>query len=993
MNTLRRLLLTILLIPLTHIRAADPNDALAFKRGIVVLVGAPAGGTSAILQMTEGNERTYFCLVPGFERSLAEAAEARGLLGNRIVVEPFPGEAIPLADNLVDAVIVYGEPPARKELLRALRPLGTAYVGDEAWIKPVPEGIDEWSHPFHGPDNNPQSRDQFARGKFRTQFIATPKFSPMPEQTVIAGGRMYKAMGHIAHKANQNPMLNTLICVNAYNGTRLWERPLSEGFMIHRNTMVATADALFMGDHASCKVIDGATGEVRHEITLAKDLTDGPVWKWMAQDKGMLYALVGNPEVQVETEKSVRRGLGHWPWDMWKGHEYSDPKTSFGFGRTLVAIDLETNEPVWHYRDQDFLDARGMCMNESYIFCYAPEKFVAAIDRKTGALAWRNEDVALLNALGANERAQHWVTGYSTTAYVKSNADSLFFSGPQRKHLVVASAIDGSLSWTNKVGNLQLILRDDAIYAAGASGHDGSMTLDYRSGEVLTKMPGRRACTRATGSVDSIFYRAKGGTVRVLTESNTAQHIAPMRPPCQDGVLISNGHLYWGPWMCGCQLSLYGNIALAPQQVPGDPGIPSDPKVFYAAAHRALSDRGSTDFKTDEADWHHYRGDPGRSDQSPVSLPGSVELAWTSKVSPEDLLTGPIAAGGRVFVADRAGVVEALDVGTGASVWKAYTGGPVYYPPALADGRLYVGSADGRVYCYDARDGRALWVFRVGPKDQMIPVFGKMISSWPLSGGLVVADDTVYTAGGITHYDGTYVVALDAVTGMLKAHNTVSGTLSSEVESGISLQGELQIKGDELQFLGGGVYEIARYARDTLANLNPPKVQVSSQFRTAFYPYYPEFNKYVSLEHTCADGRILNHDANYEGLYFNDLALYAAPTNNLPLFRKDAAGEFIRTAANRRKKNEKPVEPVWQDKGHRRFNGFIVSPNGLLAAGHPDDQPDQAFLAMIDLASGQDLWKEALPSPAVKGGLAIDAAGRILVSLENGNVRCYQPSR
>ena len=44
--------------------------------------------------------------------------------------------------------------------------------------------------------------------------------------------------------------------------------------------------------------------------------------------------------------------------------------------------------------------------------------------------------------------------------------------------------------------------------------------------------------------------------------SNTAQHIAPMRPPCQDGVIISDGNLFWGPWMCGCQLSLYGHISL-----------------------------------------------------------------------------------------------------------------------------------------------------------------------------------------------------------------------------------------------------------------------------------------------------------------------------------------------------------------------------------------------------------------------------------------------
>ena len=94
------------------------------------------------------------------------------------------------------------------------------------------------------------------------------------------------------------------------------------------------------------------------------------------------------------------------------------------------------------------------------------------------------------------------------------------------------------------------------------------MLLDYHSGAEIASLPARRACTRATGCADSIFFRASGGTVRVMAATSdrsvSAKHIAPMRPPCQDGVLVSNGHLYWGPWMCGCQLSLYGNIGLRP---------------------------------------------------------------------------------------------------------------------------------------------------------------------------------------------------------------------------------------------------------------------------------------------------------------------------------------------------------------------------------------------------------------------------------------------
>ena len=52
-------------------------------------------------------------------------------------------------------------------------------------------------------------------GAFRTQFPADPKFSPKPKQTVIAGGRMFKTMRHIAHKANQNEMLDTLLSDDA----------------------------------------------------------------------------------------------------------------------------------------------------------------------------------------------------------------------------------------------------------------------------------------------------------------------------------------------------------------------------------------------------------------------------------------------------------------------------------------------------------------------------------------------------------------------------------------------------------------------------------------------------------------------------------------------------------------------------------------------------------------------------------------------------------
>ena len=175
--------------------------------------------------------------------------------------------------------------------------------------------------------------------------------------------------------------------------------------------MVATADALYMGDTDSCKVIDAETGDLRDEYVIDADQADGPVWKWMAIRDGVLYALVGNQEIKVDTQKSARRGLGHWPWGMWEGHDYDDLKTAFGFGRTFVAIDLTTGKTRWQKSEDQFIDARSVCMAEDRIFYYCPNKFLSALNIDSGVSIWKNGDQELLEAIGKNGRAQHYVTG------------------------------------------------------------------------------------------------------------------------------------------------------------------------------------------------------------------------------------------------------------------------------------------------------------------------------------------------------------------------------------------------------------------------------------------------------------------------------------------------------------------------------------------------------------------------------------------------------
>lgn len=968
---------------------SDLNVAVGQQRGLVAIVGFPGSAPESVLDLADGNEWMIYFHSDNLDQvtALRAAAAEAGLLGQRIFADHGSLDSLPLSPNLADAVWVdsrLADRISEAECLRVLRPRGTLLVNDRKLVKPVPPGVDDWSHPYHGPDNNPQSRDEWVQGDFETQFIMDPKFSPMPEQTVIAGGRIYKAMGHIAHKANQNEMLNSLLCINAYNGLILWRRPLPEGFMIHRNTMVATDHELFLGDHQACHVYDGRTGERTRVLGFPESISDGPVWKWMGMEEGVLYALVGNLEVKVETLRSDRPGLGHWPWGMWEGHDYRDPRTAFGHGRTLIALDAATGELIWHHREDEFLDARAVCMSDGRLYAYAPERYLVCIDTRTGQLIWRNGDADMLAAIGPNQKAQHYITGYATTCYMKCSRDVLLFAGPQRSQTVALSTRDGSLQWLHPEGNLQLVLRDDAIYAAGPQNTQG-VTLDYRSGAVLSSFAARRACTRATGCLDSIFFRATGGTVRLMTEDRQARHIAPMRPPCQDGVLIAGGHLYWGPWMCGCELSLYGNIALRPVEQPIDL-TESIEQIDQRSRWNDTSGEPVEPLAIRDSDWIGFRGGASRDDATRSKIPASVKLDWSRPLIEGDLPTAPVAAGGYVFVADRGGSVRAFRE-DGEPVWTTYLGGAVYYPPAIADGRLFVGAADGKVHALEATSGRVLWSFLVAQRDRRIPLFGKLVSRQPVAGGVVVAGDRVYAAAGITHYDGTVVVALDARSGNLLAINQTSGKMSELVDSGISMQGELSIVDGELRFPGGGVYEVARYDLETLACLNEPKHQLHSAYRTAFYPWYPGYNRFVSMERTLPDRSILCFDANYDGSEFGTLAREYPRADGEPgRIKKDLAGEFLR-----RRGREAPPRQMWIDEQQRRFTCFAIDGETLLAAGHTASQPDDHQLYAIRIADGKTLWQHPLPDQVTKGGIAIDASQRVYLTLENGQLISLAP--
>ena len=154
---------------------------------------------------------------PALDKIRDWAREER-LLGERVWVVDDSDASLWLAEDMADAVWVTAgvkNPPSRQEIFRVLHPEGVCVVAGKVSVKPAPEGVDEWRHPYHAPDNNVVSQDRLARLPGELRFQTHPVFAAMPNQTLFAGGRIFFFSGHIAFHEREEGLLNTLTVLNA----------------------------------------------------------------------------------------------------------------------------------------------------------------------------------------------------------------------------------------------------------------------------------------------------------------------------------------------------------------------------------------------------------------------------------------------------------------------------------------------------------------------------------------------------------------------------------------------------------------------------------------------------------------------------------------------------------------------------------------------------------------------------------------------------------
>ena len=763
--------------------AAEILQATGVKGGLVVHVGCGEGKLTAALAPSD----SY--VVQGLDPSADNVDKARahirseGLYGKVSAVR-FDGTRLPHAENIVNLLVAedLGE-LATGEVLRVLVPGGVAYVKTgEGWtktVKPRPAEIDEWTHFLHGASNNAVARDSAVGPPRRLQWTAGPPWCRAHEvissfcAMVSGGGKVFYCIDESQPGITDErlPERWTLIGRDAFNGVLLWKRPLPDWRADEWKNrgmrgrppsvprrIVAAKDRLYatLSHTGPLEVLDPATGETLHEI----------------EGTG------GTQEIAL-VDRTVVLRLATWTL---RGKS----------GGSIAAVDVDSGRIRWKVDSDRYLDQSLAADHGRVLFNDTKETVCLNLD--DGKPLWRVSSPApKLKRAGDRTFILH---------------GRFVFEGDGAK-IIARDAATGKTLWTAPSGGGSMRPHDLFVIGArvwhAASG--GIAGYDLETGE-----PTR---TIDPSSVQSLghhlrCYRGKATEQFIITQFRGAEFISLsggdhcqndwVRGPCRYGVMPANGMLYVPPHQCFCYSGALVTGLNAFTTAPDDelraiasPALLTD-RLERGPAYGSVSTSSSRLSTLDSPlsnDWPTYRHDAGRLGATTCEVPLSLDTRW--QVPLGGRLTPPVAADGRVYVADKEShTLYALDADDGARLWRFTADGPIDSPPTIDRGRVLFGCADGRVYCLRAVDGKLVWRFRAAPIERLIVDDGRLESAWRVHGSVLVHQGTVYcTAGRSTFLDGgIFVYGLDPVTGQ-KRHETRLDTLQTGLANARSAESYL----------------------------------------------------------------------------------------------------------------------------------------------------------------------------------------------------------
>lgn len=837
----KRILAVYLILSIQSLSAKDTADTVRsseIQGGIVVHLGC--GDGSETVDMLLGS--SY--LVHGLDTSGDNVAKARAYLRSKnlygpVSVAQYDGKTLPYADNIVNLIVAdsLGDIPA-EEAMRVLTPLGAMVIGGKKTVKPWPKNIDDWPQYLNKADNNAVAKDFVAGPPRLIQWVDNPVWCrshmgvPTVATAVSGNGRLFTIEDAAPPDNPFLPAAFQIVARDAFNGKQLWTRKITRWESV---TMYIKCQPLqqqrrmaVVGDTLYCTVelegplsaIDAATGDV------LKVYENTSPTQEVAYDQGILFLNVGDRFNSSAYNIVKLKGK-----PFVEGADPSQPFNGGGFKEgyapeikdkdnpvsAVLAIDPKTGRQLWAVRNISNYTAGSLSIKGDYAV-YQAANGLFCVSAKTGKSLWATEK-KIINAVGHDS-----LTPGTTPNTVVIADDKVFavesmpttrIAAYAKDTIYAYSLKDGRELWQAPVaGNYEAPA--DVFYVNGALwiGGDNPTRLNVESGAVIKKIVqkmtgpmGHDRCYR-NHITERYFINSKTGGADFLdleTGKEFPNHWT--RGGCGMGVLPANGLVYSTPYSCQCSMGAMFqgmNAYASPQPRLQKSDEPITVKCSIRLEKGPAYDKITESTPATAEDWPAYRYDGFRSGITKAQVPAALKVHWEAKLPTKP--SAVTSAAGKVFACDiDTHTLYALDSSAGKTEWTFTADGRIDSPPAYYNGMVLFGSRDGWVYCLRASDGALAWRFKDLP-DRLIGAYGQLESKWPVSGSVLILNDTLYFAAGRCSYldGGIFLYALNPRTGELLKSRSSYGPFSEE--SGFSVGGHAGFKNDVLVTDGTKLY-------------------------------------------------------------------------------------------------------------------------------------------------------------------------------------------
>jgi len=295
------------------------------------------------------------------------------------------------------------------------------------------------------------------------------------------------------------------------------------------------------------------------------------------------------------------------------------------------------------------------------------------------------------------------------------------FVGSQKGELTALNLDNGAVYWKfqtgSPIGESSPAYGGGVVYIGDLSGwlnavnaSDGKKLWAFKAGNEIKSSPVVVGDRVLIGSYDQHLYclATRNGSVLWKVKTNGPVHSTPS---------IAGGLAF----IAGCD-ELFRAIRISDGKemftVSSDAYTGASPALNGTAAYYGTFDNevlmvNLTERRVDWRYQHPQRKFPfyssaavtanrivlGGRDKMVHGLSPAGKAVWTFATRAR-VESSPAIAAGRVFVGSNDGRFYVLNLNTGAKIWEFNTGSPLSASPAIANGRVVIGSQDGRLYCF-----------------------------------------------------------------------------------------------------------------------------------------------------------------------------------------------------------------------------------------------------------------------------------------------------